>query len=83
MKILVSETVTHKHLVELSDELNLEEVLNKADAVRSRYDTGYDALEAVLEAYKIRYGEAFDYEVKPNFCGAKCESIDYDRTIEE
>lgn len=83
MKILVSETVTHYHLVDLSDELDIEEVLGKANAVRSRYDTGYDALEAVLEAYRIRYGEAFDYAVKPNFCGAKCEGIDYDQTIEE
>ena len=83
MKILVRETVSHFHEVELSDELDVEQVLNMSNALRNRYNTGYEAIEAVLQTYKDKHGDAFDYEVKPNYCGAKCESIDYETVLEE
>ena len=83
MKILVRETVTHFHEVELSDELDIEQVLDVASSCRNQYSTGYEAIEAVLQAYKNRYGEAFDFNVQPNFCGAKCEEIEYEATLEE
>ena len=83
MKILVSETVTHYHEIELSDELDIENILNMANEIKDRCDTGYDAIEEILSSIKKRYGDAFDYEIKPNFCGTKCEEIDYEQTLEE
>lgn len=81
MKIMLSETVTHYHSVELSDQLDIEKVLDMANSLKTKCDTGYEAVEAVLEAYKNKFG--FDYEVKPNACGTEFENIDFEYYIEE
>ena len=83
MKVLVRETVTHFHEVEMSDELDVEQIIDTANDARNQFNTGYEAIDAVLRAYKNRYGEAFDYNVEPNFCGPKCEEIEYETTLEE
>lgn len=81
MKVMLSETVTHYHCVELSDELNIEQILEMANKLKKRCGTGYEAIMAVLEAYKQKFG--FEYNVKPNACGAEFESLDFEYMIEE
>ena len=79
MKVMLSETVTHYHSVELSDELDIEQVLDVANKLKKRYDTGYEAVATVLEAYKNKFG--FEYKVTPNACGTEFESLEFEYTI--
>lgn len=81
MRIMLSETVTHFHEVELSDELDIEQILEMANRLKKRSDTGYEAVATVLEAYKNKFG--FDYKVTPNACGTEFESLDFEYLIEE
>lgn len=81
MKVMLSETVTHYHEVELSDELDIEQILEMANRLKKRCDTGYEAVAAVLEAYKNKFG--LDYKVIPNACGTEFEELNYEYTIEE
>ena len=81
MKVMLSETVTHYHEVELSDELDIEQILEMANRLKKRCDTGYEAVATVLEAYKNKFG--FEYTINPNACGTKFEEIDYEYLIEE
>ena len=81
MKIMVSETVTHYHEVNMSDELDVEQILEKANGLKKRCDTGYEAVATVLEAYKKKFG--FEYKVTPNACGTEFEELNYEYTIEE
>lgn len=81
MKVMLSETVTHFHEVELSDELDIEKILSMANSLKKRCDTGYEAVATVLEAYKNKFG--FDYKVTPNACGTEFEEIEFEYLIEE
>lgn len=81
MKMLVSEKVVHFHEIELSDELDIEKILDMANRLKKRCDTGYEAVETVLEAYKNKFG--FDYKVTPNACGTEFEEIGFEYMIEE
>lgn len=81
MKVMLSETVTHYHSVELSDELDIEQIIEKANNLKKRCDTGYEAVATVLEAYKNKFG--FEYKVTPNACGTEFESIEFEYLIEE
>ena len=81
MKLMLSENVTHFHEIELSDELDIEKILEMANALKKRCDTGYEALATVLNAYKNKFG--FDYKVTPNACGTEFESLDFEYLIEE
>ena len=81
MKIMVSETVTHYHEIELSEELDIEQILEMANRLKKRCNTGYEAVTTVLEAYKKKFG--FEYEVIPNACGTEFEELNYEYTIEE
>lgn len=83
MKILVSEKVVHFHEVELSDELDVEKILDMANSLKKRCDTGYEAVETVLKTYYNRFGEAFTYKVTPNACGTEFEELNFEYTIEE
>lgn len=83
MKIMVSETVTHFHEVELSDELDVEKILDMANSLKKRCDTGYEAIADVLKMYYDKFGEAFVYKVTPNVCGTEFEELNYEYTIEE
>lgn len=83
MKVMLSETVTHYHSVELSNELDIEKILDMANSLKKRCDTGYEAIKIVLQAYKDKFGDAFDYNVKPNACGTEFEELNYEYTIEE
>lgn len=81
MKVMLSETATHYHEVELSNELNLQEIIDKSNELKKRCDTGYEAVATVLEAYKNKFG--LDYKVTPNACGTEFEDIDFEYLIEE
>lgn len=81
MKVMLSETVTHFHEVELSDELDIEKILSMANSLKKRCDTGYEAVETVLKMYQDKFG--FDYEVTPNVCGTEFEEIGFEYMIEE
>ena len=83
MKILVSEKVVHFHEVELSDELDVEKILDMANSLKKRCDTGYESIKFVLQAYKDKFGNAFNYHVIPNACGTEFEELNYEYTIEE
>ena len=81
MKVILSENVTHYHSVELSDELDIEQIIKKANNLKKRCDTGYEAVATVLEAYKNKFG--FEYKVTPNACGTEFESLEFEYLIEE
>ena len=81
MKVMLSENVTHFHEIELSDELDIEKVLDMANSLKKRCDTGYEAVSTVLNAYKNKFG--FEYKVTPNACGTEFESLDFEYLIEE
>jgi len=83
MKIMVSETVTHFHEVELSNELDVEKILDMANSLKKRCNTGYEAITDVLKMYYDKFGEAFVYKVAPNACGTEFEELNYEYTIEE
>ena len=83
MKIMVSETVTHFHEVELSNELDIEKILSMANGLKKRCNTGYEAIADVLMMYYDKFGKAFTYKVTPNACGTEFEELNYEYTIEE
>ena len=81
MRIMLSETVTHYHEVEMSDELDIEQILEMANKLKKRCDTGYEAVATVLEAYKNKFG--LYYKVKPNACGTEFEELNFEYLIED
>ena len=83
MKIMVRETVSHFHEVELSDELDIERVLNMANALRRQSDSGCEAIETVLIAYQKKHGDGFNFEVTPDKHGTICELIEFEDMLEE
>lgn len=79
-KYIIAESVTHFHEVECDDELDIEQVIDKAKHDLHRFDTGYEAIDGVLDGYKKLYG--FEYSVKPNACGAETVNMDLYDEIE-
>lgn len=79
MKVILSETVTHFHEIELSDELDIEQILEKANNLKKRCDTGYEAVATVLEIYKNKFG--LNYTVKPNVYGTEFENLNFEYEI--
>ena len=64
MKVMLSENVTRYYEVEMSDELDLEEVIESANFIRQQCDSANEALTRVLNQYYKRNGNAFDFDVK-------------------
>lgn len=71
---LIREVVNHYHTITLDEELDINDIIERAKASSKLYDTGYEAIGAVLKQYKDRYG--FDYNIKPNDCGTEMLDID-------
>ena len=71
---LIRETVNHFHTIALDEELDIDDIIERAKASSKMYDTGYEVVEAILKAYKDRYG--FDYKIKPNDCGTEVLDMD-------
>lgn len=72
-KYVIAETVTHYHMVEIDDELDIEDVVKTAKSLLSTA-TGYEAIEDILQYHKEEHG--FDYTIKPNYCGTCSENIE-------
>lgn len=66
---VVAETVTHFHLVRAEEDI-IETAIKNANESSARYNTGYEAIEAMLENY------SGDYFVMPNFCGTEIDNIE-------
>ena len=71
--IELAENVNHYHLVSISDELDLEEIMAEVRMSLSMYDTAHEAMEAILKKYKDKYG--YDYRIEPNYCGTSINSV--------
>lgn len=78
MTVMLSETVTHYHEVELSDELDLEKVIDMANSIRPQCVNGYEAIRLVLQAYKNKLGDEFAFNIQPNACGSTSEEINFE-----
>ena len=74
MKVQLSETVTRTIIVEMSDEIDIEKVIDGANAVRGQCDSAKEALSRVLESYKQKNPNAFDYEIQADEAWDKVES---------
>lgn len=83
MEVMLSENVIHFHKIKISDELEIEKIINMANNIKKRCNTGYEAVETVLKAYKDKFGDAFDYEVIPNACGTEFEELNFEYFIKE
>ena len=70
---MICETKKFYHLVEVSEEINMEETIKIMDSIADEYDSGYEAVSIVLEKLKDTYG--FDYEIKLNYCGTEVDGI--------
>ncbi len=70
---VVAETVTHFHLVRAEEDL-IEAAIKTANSIAHCYDTGYEALDKVLNGYKSACNA--EYEVISNFCGTEVENIE-------
>lgn len=70
---MICETKKFYHLVEVSEEINMEETIKIMDSIADEYDSGYEAVSTVLEKLKNTYG--FDYEIKCNYCGTEIDGL--------
>lgn len=66
-KYMIKETVNHFHEITVDDEIDIEDVVSRASDMQRMFDTGYEAISAILCRYEDKYG--FDYKIKPNACG--------------
>lgn len=73
-KYLIVELTKHYHIVECEDEIDPEQLIDKANHDVHRFDTGYEAIEGVLQGYEKQYG--FEYKVQPNACGTETVNMD-------
>ena len=69
----LTENVNHYHLVSISDELDLEEIMDEVRISLNMYDTAHEAMEAILKKYKDKYD--YDYRIEPNYCGTSINSV--------
>lgn len=60
-KYLIVELTKHYHIIECEDEIDPEQLIDKANHDVHRFDTGYEAIEGVLQGYEKQYG--FEYKV--------------------
>lgn len=79
-KYLIVELTKHYHIVECEDEIDPEQLIDKANHDVHRFDTGYEAIEGVLQGYEKQYG--FEYKVQPNACGTETVNMDLQDELE-
>ena len=63
MRVMLSETLTRYYEVEMSDEIAVEELLRKANAIRSQCRSGNEALDIALKTYKDLNKNEFEYAI--------------------
>ena len=61
-KFVVCETIRQYHEVDIDDELVINVLVNQANRLLDKFDSGAEALEYILKLYQERYG--FDYNEK-------------------
>ena len=84
MKVMLNENVTHYIEVEMSDELDLDEVLKASNNIRNQCDSAEEAIGYILDAYRRKNNNAFDYHVRTNNAWDNPEdTIDFAYDIEE
>lgn len=71
---MVMETVNHFHKISIDDELEIEDVIDKASNIQQLFDKGYESIEEVLKRYKESFG--FEYRISPNSCGTETVNIE-------
>ena len=71
-KFVVCETIRQYHEVDIDDELVISVLVNQANRLLDKFDSGAEALEYILKLYQDRYG--FDYNLKN--CGCGQETVD-------
>lgn len=71
---MISETVVHYHEICVDDEIDVEQLVSDATQLKRMYDTGYEAVEAILKRYEKKYG--FEYAIVPNACGTDIVNMD-------
>lgn len=69
---MVKETVNHFHKISIDDELEIEDIIEKASNIQQLFDKGCDSIEEVLKRYKDNFG--FEYRISLNSCGT--ETVD-------
>ena len=69
MRYIVEEVVSHYHIVETSEEVDMEQVITMAASNINRFDTGYEAIKDVL--WRMADKCNIEYNVIPNYCGTK------------
>ena len=79
-KYLIVELTKHYHIVECEDEIDPEQLIDKANHDVHRFGTGYEAIEGVLQGYEKQYG--FEYNVLPNACGTETVNMDLQEELE-
>ena len=79
MRVMLSENVTHFHEVELSDELDIEQILNTANKLIKNYDNAEEIISEILQIYKDKFN--FDYVFLSNSGGTKIENIELESII--
>ena len=79
-KYLIVELTKHYHIVECLFQIQLELQSDKANHDVHRFDTGYEAIEGVLQGYEKQYG--FEYKVLPNACGTETVNMDLQEELE-
>lgn len=72
MKYNICETIKHYHIVNIDDELNIEEVIQMAEAISQRFDTKLEALQYSLGFFKRTHN--LDYSIEKD--GAGFEAVD-------
>lgn len=71
-KYVIAETVTHYHMVEIDDEIDIEAVIYAANNEPS--GTAYEIIDDILKEYKEEHG--FNYSIQPNYCGTDTLNIE-------
>lgn len=79
-KYLIVELTKHYHIIECEDEIDPEQLIDKANHDVHKFDTGYEAIEGVLQGYEKQYG--FEYKVQPNACGTETVNMDLQEELE-
>nr|DAR61785.1 MAG TPA: hypothetical protein [Caudoviricetes sp.] len=81
MKLIIGETKTEYHLVEVDDEIDMNVIIEQIKSGLSSYEHGWEALRDILDLYKLNFG--VNYELKPIECGTEIDDIYIENIIDE
>ena len=70
---MICETKKIYHCVEVSEEINVEELMDEVESILHKYESGCEAIATVLEKAKDTYG--LDYQIKYGYCGTEIDGL--------